>query len=279
LKKAPYPHIRLLLSYTRDIARGGPPGCITPANGYLKELLLGAKKIKVVKKSVKTTEPTSLDSPFERLTDWIEENSRFALGVALMVIIVLALSFGVRVYVSREESGAREAFVQVLSKISAAGAGGNEALEKIVPELEGFVRQYSGTAPGLDARFELQKAFFQLKRYEDSLKAGTELLDKLSADHPLRPLVIYQIALASQSAGKTDQALTRWREVRESGYVGVSREADWNMARLYAAKQDYAQAVVSYESAIKTEALYPETALLEQELAAVRIRMGAPGPK
>ena len=50
------------------------------------------------------------------------------------------------------------------------------------------------------------------------------------------------------------------------------------MARLYAAKKDYSKASESYKEAIQAPGQYPETALLEQELASLNIQLGAAAP-
>jgi hypothetical protein len=234
---------------------------------------LGAKKIKVVKKPVKQSLPVPVEPAVERLRTWVEKNLRYLLGAMLLVLVPLALLAAKNGYSSWQEARARDAYAQVLSKTGAGQGATDEVLGKAVSPLEEFIRDHSGTAPGLDARFELQKTFFRLRRYQDCLKAGVELLGKLPPGHALRPLVSYQMALAANGAGDTEQALAKWLEVKATGYAGLHREADWNIARIYAGKQDFAKAAESYESALKAEGSYPEPALLEQELATVKTHL------
>ena len=234
---------------------------------------MGVKKIKAVKKPLKKPLPVPVEPAIERLKTWADTNFRYILGAVLLVLVPLALLTARNGYSSWQEARARDAYMQVLSKAGAGEGASDEVLGKTVAPLEEFVRDHSGTASALDARFELEKTFFRLKRYQDCLKAGGELLGSLPPGHALRPLVSYQMALAANGAGDKDQALAKWLEVKETGYAGLRREAGWNMARIYAARQDFARAAESYEGALKTEGIYPEKALLEQELAAAKTRI------
>ena len=80
------------------------------------------------------------------------------------------------------------------------------------------------------------------------------------------------MAIAYDAGGKIDDALQQWNEMKREGFESYSRVISWNLARLYGKKGDFARAAQEFEAALKTEGAYPDSALLEDELARVRLR-------
>ena len=236
---------------------------------------MGTQKIKVAKKPLKKVAPLPPQTVIERYRAWMEKNSRYLMGGLVVIVVPMLVVWGAKAYSSHKETKAREAWVQLEAK-TASEQGSSQNPEKSVPDLDKFVHDYSGTAMALDAEIELQKGYYRVKRFDDAVKLGKELAGKLPKDDSLLPVVIYQTACAALASGNTEEALARWTEVKETGYPGLAREADANLARLYAARKDYAKAAEMYKAATQAAGSYPETALLEQELARVNLSAGAP---
>ena len=64
----------------------------------------------------------------------------------------------------------------LVSRLPAEGKGSAADWEKLIPDLQKFISEHRDTAPALDARIELAKAFFETKRYGDAIKTGEEAL-------------------------------------------------------------------------------------------------------
>jgi len=140
--------------------------------------------------------------------------------------------------------------------------------------LEKFVASYGSATPAVDARLDLSRACFQLKRYDEALKWGQKALDEMPGAHGLKAVVLYQVALTLEAMGKSEEALKQWSALKAEGIPGVGREVEWHLAKLHAAKGDLPKAVGHYEQAIQASGSYPSTSILEQELASVRAKMG-----
>ena len=59
---------------------------------------------------------------------------------------------------------------------------------------------------------------------------------------------------------------------------GLERETHWRLARLYAAKKEYAKALEEYDTALKAPSGYPDAGLIQQEQAVARLKV-EPAPK
>ncbi len=128
----------------------------------------------------------------------------------------------------------------------------------------------SGTAPALNARIELAKAFFETKRYGDAIKTGKEALSLAPAGSGLRPLILYQLGYAYESAGKPDEAANEWTSLKQLGMEELEREADWNLGRISEGKKEFARAAEMYQLASQAPGDYPPAALIDQQIARVK---------
>jgi predicted negative regulator of RcsB-dependent stress response len=229
---------------------------------------LGGKKIKPAKK---TSKPVVLqDNAFERLKAWAEQHSTLVVGTAAAVFFLIAAIWGVRIYGERMESQAKADYAVLAAKLPSADKEGAGGMQKMIPDLEKFVSEHKGTRPAVAARLELAKALFQAKRYDDAIKAASEALSSAPPGHGLRPLILYQLAVALEAAGKPDEALKQWAQLKELGDTGLEREAEWNTGKIYAAKKDYAKAADAYQKAAEALGTFPPEAMLDEELARVK---------
>ena len=99
-----------------------------------------------------------------------------------------------------------------------------------------------------DAQLDLARAYFQTQQYENALNWNKRVLDQLPRDQSLKFLAQYQQAFAYEALGKTDEAIDLWNALKGNESSELNKEADWNIARLYARKGDYAKAAEQYET-------------------------------
>ncbi len=229
---------------------------------------MGGKKIKPIKKSGK---PIVLQENFyDRFKIWAQNHATLVVGTSAAVFFLIAAIWGFRIYTERRETQAKTDYAALAAKLPTADKAAPGDLEKLIPDLQKFVSEHDGTRPALVARLELAKALFQAKRYDASIKAASEALSAAPPGHGLRPLIHYQLATTLEAAGKPDEALKQWAQLKDSGDPSLEREADWNTGRIYAAKKDYAKAAEAYLNATKAPGTFPPEALLDQELARVK---------
>lgn len=225
------------------------------------------KKIKVKKTPEKAPDLLSLA---ERWDVWLEKNLKFLIGGVVLLVVAAGIAWGVTAYRKSVETQAQAAYAALLGKLPTEGAGDPGAWEKVMPELEAFIQGHGGTKAAIDAETDLVQACMKLRRYADAIKWSERLLGEITPEHPLRPIVREQLAMAYEATGKIDEALRQWTEMKKEGAGSFGRLISWNLGRLYARKGDFGKAREEYEAALKADGNYPGTAMLEDELARMR---------
>jgi predicted negative regulator of RcsB-dependent stress response len=234
----------------------------------LKESTLGAKKAKPVK-TVQRQPAQAVDTPLQKALKWAEKNYAVIAGAAGAILLIVVLSWWLAAHKRSELAHAQSDYAVIASRMNVQGHGITTDWEKIIPDLQDFIAKYKDTAPALNARLNLAKALFETKRYPEAVKTGEEALDNVSSGNSLRPLIMYQLAYAYEAAGKADQAAGLWTKLKKLEMSELEREADWNLARIFEAKKDFAKAAEMYQSASKASGDYPSASLIDRQMTGV----------
>jgi predicted negative regulator of RcsB-dependent stress response len=230
---------------------------------------LGAKKIKPVKKLQKKLALPS-DTAFARVKKWADKNYAIVFGACAAILLTLISVWGFSAHDRSKQARAQSDYGTLVSGLPAEGQGSPAEWEKLIPDLQKFISEHSGTAPALDARLELAKAFLEAKRYGDAIKTGEEALKLAPAGHGLRPLILYQLGYAYESAGKPDEAANAWTSLKQLGMQDLEREIDWNLGRISEGKREFARAAELYQLASQAPGDYPPAALIDQQIARMK---------
>lgn len=230
---------------------------------------MGAKKIKPVKKAQKKP-VLPPDTAFERLKKWVDENYTVAVGAGAAILFIAIAVWGYGAHDRSVQARAQSEYGLLLAGFPTEGKETSANWDKLIPDLQKFISQHKDTAPALDARIELAKAFFQAKRYGDAVRTGEEALKLAPVGRGLRPLIMYQLAYAYEADGKPDEAAKLWTDLKQLGTPELEREADWNLGRIYEAKKDFTRAAEMYQLASQMPGDYPPAAMIDQQLAGVK---------
>ncbi len=230
---------------------------------------MGAKKIKPLKKMQKKA-VLPPDTGFKRIKKWADKNYTVIVGAGAAILFIIIAVWGVSAHDRSKQALAQSDYGLLASGFPAEGKDSSADWEKLIPDLQKFIAQHNDTAPALDARIELAKAFFETKRYGDAVKTGEEALSLAPAGHSLRPLIMYQLGYAYESDGKPDEAARVWTGLKQLGMPELEREADWNLGRILEGKKDFTRAAEMYRLASQAPGDYPPADLIDQQLAGVK---------
>lgn len=235
----------------------------------MKESALGAKKAKPVKKLQKKLVQTP-DTAFAKARNWADKNYAIVFGACTAILFTAIAVWGYSAHDRSKQVQAQSDYGTLVSRLPAEGKGSAADWEKLIPDLKTFISEHSGTAPALDARIELAKAFFETRRYGDAIKTGEEALNLAPSGYGLRPLILYQLGYAYESAGKPDEAASEWTSLKKLGVPDLEREADWNLGRIFEGKKEFARAAEMYQLASQAPGDYPPAVLIDQQIARVK---------
>ncbi len=230
---------------------------------------MGAKKIKPVRKLQKKL-ALPPDTAFEQVKKWADKNYAIVFGACAAIVLTVIAVWGFSAYDRSKQLRAQSAYGTLLSRLPAEGKVSPADWEMVIPDLQRFISEHRDTAPALNARIELAKAFFEAKRYGDAIKTGKEALNLATAGNSLGPLILYQLGYAYESAGKPDEAANEWTSLKQGGIPDLEREADWNLGRIFEGKKEFARAAEMYQLASQAPGDYPPSALIDQQIARVK---------
>jgi len=238
---------------------------------------LGAKKIKIPKKEAqKAQKALELAANPVLSREWLEQYATRILAGVGVLLLVVGILWGFDAYGKSKEQRARLEYSKIMQTWPGDESSDRQAWEKVISELQSFLKEHTETASMLDAQLDLARAYFQTQQYQDALKWNKSVLDQLPRDQDLKFLAQYQQAFVLGALGKTDEAITMWNALKGNASSEISKEADWNIARLYAQKGEYSKAAEQYEMAVKAKGNYPSADLLQLELASLKLKMKAP---
>lgn len=235
---------------------------------------MGAKKVKVIKPVVKKGTPLQDETQIERIKEWADKNYALIVGSLALVLCILFGSWGIGAYQGSKQSRAQADFAMLASKFPFETKGTQADWEKLIPDLQKFIADHKGTRAALNAQLQLAKAFFETQRYDDSIKTASEAMNSAPSGVGIKPLLNYQLAYSYEASGKLDQAVGEWTNLKSSGLMGIEREVDWNLGRIYTAKKDFTKAAEMYQMASQVPGDYPPAALVDQALSRTKSESG-----
>ena len=199
------------------------------------------------KKNIKSQQPDTRSGIMEELNlppefiSFIRKNAR-NLQIGLTCIVVLALAWIFYDYYTelQENKGA-----SLLASAMQTEATGERTLM-----LASVVNDYSRTDAARWSRLELAHLDYQEGRFDAAIAKYEEIIDKLSTDSSLLPLVRTNLAQSYEEIGQYEQAIAQYNLLKKS--IGFKEEAHLALGRIYIARDEPAQARKEYEELLTT---------------------------
>jgi predicted negative regulator of RcsB-dependent stress response len=234
---------------------------------------LGAKKIKGSKKDAqKVIEELATNPTLSK--EWMHQHSTKILAGLVAVLLVVGVFWGFKAYGESKERRARLDYLKILQKWPGEEDTDPKAWEAVIAGLEIYIKGHDGVATARGAQLDLAGAYFEAQQYENAFKWNKKVLDERPRDQGFKLLAQYQMALIYEAMGKTEEALAAWNALKGDESSALNREADLNIARLYARKGEYAKAADQYQMALKAPGGYPGADLIQNELASLKLKSG-----
>jgi len=168
---------------------------------------------------------------------FIRENAKnLQIGFAALVVVVLA--WAAYDYYSEVRRESSSVLLQQALK--------EEDIAKRVELLQGVVAEYPGSDAAVWSKTELAHADYDGGKFIDAAKKYEEVLNDLSSDNPLTPMVQFSLAQTYEAANEYDKALSAY--TRLLTFPGFEGEGYLGQGRMYEKKNDLAHAREAYEN-------------------------------
>lgn len=135
--------------------------------------------------------------------------------------------------------------------------------------IKDLLDQYPRTDAAIWGRMELGHIAFQNGNFENAISIYTEVLDEISSDNPLAPLVRYGLAQAYESNNDSANAIKYYKSLTElTGFVAEGYHA---LGRIYESQGQPEKAKEAYQQALEQENIAPGVReMLEGKLATLK---------
>ncbi len=227
---------------------------------------MGVKKAKPYPKK----NEFSGESAFERVKAWAAENTRAVAAIVTLVVLAAVIGSAIAFRMHSNQLRAQAEYAAIASTLPGEGGDNAAGWNKAIVELRKFISRNANTAPALDARTELAKGYFETKDYAGAVKAFQEALGAAPRESSLRFAILYQLGYACEAAGKTDEALKAWSELKKLGVPALDREVYWNLGRIYQDKKQWDKADQMLALASRAPGEYPSGPRLTSRLAVLK---------
>lgn len=227
---------------------------------------MGVKKATPYRKQTVLPEDSFLD----RAKEWAKSNTRAVIGAGVAIVIAAVLVGAIVFHERSGEARARSEYASIASGLPGQAQDNAADWNKVIPGLQKFIANHADSSATLDARMELARGYFYTKNYAGAVKAGEEALGAAPRGSSLKPLILYQLAYAYESAGKPDEAARTWRALKKLGLPALEREADWNLGGIFQEKKQLPEAVEMYELALQAPGDYPSGPQIDSRLARIK---------
>ena len=170
------------------------------------------------------------------LIDFVRTNAKaLKIGVAVIVIVLISWEgYGKYTSVQRDRSA------DLLYQAMQIDATGEQA--KLLKELS---NKYGNNGSGLWGTIELGHQAFKDGKFQEAVTLYESVLDSISANSPLFPLLQYNLALAYENLPDTTKAKAAYLAL--SKVKGFAGEADLGLARIAETEGNKDDALAKYQ--------------------------------
>jgi TolA-binding protein len=193
--------------------------------------------------------------------NWLRANQKRVLAGAIVAAVIAAV---VGFYVWNKSQREAEANSALLGQPTGMGATGQ------APDAEKLLQigqEYRGTAAGADAQLLAAKQLFLNGKYNDAEQAFAKFLSD-NPGHPLTPQAQVGVAASLESAGKTAEAMQKYKEISAvySTQPNISLPVKLTLGRLNEDERKYDVAVSFYEELARNDPRDPWVAEARERL-------------
>ena len=185
---------------------------------------------------------------------FIRENSqRLQIAAACIVVLILGWTYYDYHVQNVENKGS--------AALNAAIMEEDESSR--VELLKNVEKDFSGTEASFWSRVEQGHIALKSEDYDGALAIYNDLLDDISTDNPIRPLLNYNIGLTYENSGDKDNALRHYSKL--SGFEGFNVKGLISQGRIHELNNNNTEALRLYRQALEDESIASQDKLLLQE--------------
>jgi predicted negative regulator of RcsB-dependent stress response len=203
---------------------------------------------KLSKKQLK--EPDIFQSSFEKITDYISENTVRFFAIATTVILTVVIAFGIYLYWSNYQTTAAQIYAKAQASVirSEVDTGAVPESMKIFQEL---IDKYPHSWSARMAYYHLGNIYYNSGDLDNAITSYKKFVSSTKSDDAgIKFLALTSLGYCFETKKDFKSALTYFEEAQTSNNTGFEAIGYRNIARIYEELNDKKKALENYQNAL-----------------------------
>ena len=204
---------------------------------------------KLTKKELKG--PDIFQSGFEKITDYISENTVRFFAIATTVILTVVIAFGIYLYWSNYQANAAQIYAKAQAIVFRSTENPESAPEsiKIFQEL---IDKYPHSWSARMAHYHLGNIYYNLGELDNAINSYKKFVSSAKSDDAgIKFLALTSLGYCFEAKKDFKSALIYFEEAQKSNNTGFEAIGYRNIARIYEELNDKKKALENYQNALE----------------------------
>lgn len=213
---------------------------------------------KLSKKQLK--EPDVFQSSFEKIFDYISENTIRFFAIAATVILTIVIAFGIYLYWNNYQTTAAQIYAKAQAGMLRSGET-SEAVQESMKIFQELIDKYPHSWSARMAYYHMGNIYYNLGDLDKATDSYKKFVSSTKSDDAgIKFLALTSLGYCYEEKKDFKSALNYFEEAQKSNNTGFEAIGYRNIARIYEELNDKKKALENYQNAL-VKTLDPSMAL------------------
>ena len=232
------------------------------------------RKIKISRKKI--DEPDEFVSTSSFVIDYVKNNYRNIIPVAVVILVIVIVAIGWFYYNKERAREASSLFYRSKQMYNASQntQSNDQSVEEkyrlSLGKFEDIRNNYSGTSSAIEASFYIGDCYYHLREYDKAIDYYNQFLNNSGKGDYLRYFAFEGLGYCYEEKGNYEKALENFKQSMEEGDIDIKELAFMNIARCYEALNDKANALEFYQKLSEDQSNSIFSGLVQDKIEALK---------
>lgn len=203
---------------------------------------------KLSKKELK--QPDVFQSTFEKIVDYISENTMRFYAIATTVVLTVVIAFGIYLYWSNYQTTAAQIYAKAQASLYQAGDN-QEAAQASVKIFQELIEKYPHSWSARMAYYHLGNIYYNSGDLDKAIDNYKKFVSSTKSDDAgIKFLALTSLGYCFEARKDFKSALNYFEEAQKSNNTGFEAIGYRNIARIYEELNDKKKALENYQNAL-----------------------------
>jgi len=197
--------------------------------------------------------PDIFQSTFERIVDYISENTTRFYVIIASIVVALTIAFGIYLYWNNYQTSAAELYVKAQDNMTrAAQTRSPELFRESIKMYKELIEKYPSSWSAQMGRYHLGNIYYHAGQMDNAIATYKDFVSSAkSDDNGLKFLALTSLGYCFENNKDIKGALSYFEEAQKASKPGFESIAFRNIGRIYEQLNDNKKALENYQNALQ----------------------------